>query len=138
MSEENVEVVRRTYEVFEEQGANEQAVFALIEDGLMDPDVELDLRNAYPDGGVVRLATMSEYLETEPWGRSISFEPESFRAIGADQVLTFVRLRVIGTEGGIEVAGRTAHLATLRERRVIRVEVFTDRRKALEAAGLRE
>jgi len=138
MSEENVEVVRRTYEVFEEQGANEQAVFALIEDGLMDPDVELDRRNAYPDGGVVRLATMSEYLETEPWGRSISFEPESFRAIGADQVLTFVRLRVIGTESGIEVAGRTAHLATLRERRVIRVEVFTDRRKALEAAGLRE
>jgi ketosteroid isomerase-like protein len=138
MSEENVEVVRRTYEVFDEQGANEQAVFALIEAGLMDPDVELDLRNAYPDGGIVRLATMSEYLETEPWGRSISFEPESFRAIGADQVLTFVRLRVVGTESGIEVAGRTAHLATLRERRVIRVEVFTDRRKALEAAGLPE
>ena len=138
MSEENVEVVRRTYEVFEEQGANEQAVFALIEDGLMDPDVELDRRNAYPDGGVVRLATMSEYLETEPWGRSISFEPESFRAIGADQVLTFVRLRVIGTESGIEVAGRTAHLITLREKRVVRTEVFTDRRKALEAAGLSE
>jgi ketosteroid isomerase-like protein len=138
MSEENVEVVRRTYDVFEEQGANEQAVFALIEAGLIDPDIELDLRNAYPDGGVVRLATMSEYLETEPWGRSISFEPESFRAVGADQVLTFVRLRVVGTESGIEVAGRTAHLATLRERRVIRVEVFTDRRKALEAAGLSE
>jgi ketosteroid isomerase-like protein len=138
MSEGNVEVVRRTYEVFEEQGANEQAVFAMIEAGLMDPDVEVDFRNAYPDGGVVRLATMSEYLETEPWGRSIRFEPESIRAVGADQVLTFVRLRVVGAESGIEVLGRTAHLATLRERRVIRVEIFTDRRKALEAAGLRE
>jgi ketosteroid isomerase-like protein len=138
MSDENVEIVRRTYEVFEEEGANEQAVFALIEAGLMDPDVEVDFRNAYPDGGVVRLSTMSEYLETEPWGRSIRFEPESLRAVGDGQVLTFVRLRVVGTESGIEVAGRTAHLTTLRDRRVIRVEIFTDRRKALEAAGLRE
>jgi ketosteroid isomerase-like protein len=138
MSQENVEVVRRSYEVFEKQGANEEAVFGLIEAGLMDPDVELDLRNAYPDGGVVRLATMSEYLDTQPWGRSIRFAPESFRAVGADQVLVFVRLQVVGTESGIEVAGRTAHLITLREKRVVRTEVFTDRRKALEAAGLSE
>jgi ketosteroid isomerase-like protein len=138
MSEENVEIARRIYEVFEEQGANEKAVFGLIEAGLMDPDVELDLQNAYPDGGVVRLATMSEYLDTQPWGRSIRFEPESLQAVGADQVLVFVRLRVVGTGSGIEVGGRTAHLTTLREKRVVRVEVFTDRRKALEAAGLSE
>ena len=133
-----MEIARRVYEVFEEQGVNEESVFGLIEAGLMDPDVEVDSQNAYPDGGVVGLATMSEYLDTQPWGRSIRFEPESFRAVGADQVLVFVRLRVVGTGSGIEVRGHTAHLTTLREKRVVRTEVFTDRRKALETAGLRE
>jgi hypothetical protein len=39
-------------------------------DGLVNPDAELDLRTAYPDGPVVRLATLSEFLDTQPWGRS--------------------------------------------------------------------
>jgi ketosteroid isomerase-like protein len=138
MSRENVEVARRIYEAFDRQGATEEAVFGLIEAGLMDPDVELDLRTAYPDGQVVRLATMSEYLDTEPWGRSIRFKPESFRDVDADRVLVFVRLRVVGAESGIEVAGRTAHLLTLREQRLVRTEVFTDRGMALDAAGLSE
>ena len=100
MSEENVEIARRIYEVFEEQGVNEESVFGLIEAGLMDPDVEVDFQNAHPDGGVVGLATMSEYLDTQPWGRSIRFEPESLRAVGADQVLVFVRLRWSAPEAG--------------------------------------
>jgi ketosteroid isomerase-like protein len=137
MSRENLEVVRRCYE-----GGpgvlNEQTVLPLIEAGLVDPDAVMDLSTAYPDGPVVRWETLSEFLDTQPWGRSVRLEPESFRAVGSDRVLVFLRLHATGTGSGVEVQARTAHLVTLRHNRVVRVEVYTDRRKALEAAGLRE
>ena len=137
MSEENVEVVRRIYEILAE-GVNERAVYKLLDAGLVAPDGELDFRTAYPDGGVVRLATMAQFFDTLPWGRSTRFEVESIRKAGADQVLVFLRVHGIGSESGIDVEGRFAHLITLREGRSVRTEVYTDRAKALEAAGLSE
>jgi ketosteroid isomerase-like protein len=53
-------------------------------------------------------------------------------------VLVLVRLRGIGTGSGIEVEAPIAHLLTLRDGQVVRVASYIDRRKALEAAGLRE
>jgi ketosteroid isomerase-like protein len=86
----------------------------------------------------VRLATLSEFLDTQPWGRSTRLEPESFRAVGTERVLVFLRLRGIGTGSGVEVEAPIAHLLTLRDRQVVRLASYIDRRKALEAAGLRE
>lgn len=42
------------------------------------------------------------------------------------------------TASGVGVEGRFAHLLSLRDGRVLRTEVYTDRSKALEAAGLEE
>jgi ketosteroid isomerase-like protein len=137
MSEENVEIVRRVYEIIAD-GFNEETVRAAIANGLVNPDAELDLRTAYSDGPVVRLATLSEFLDTQPWGRSTRLEPESFRAVGTERVLVFLRLRGIGTGSGVEVEAPIAHLLTLRDRQVVRLESYIDRGKALEAAGLRE
>jgi hypothetical protein len=80
MSQENVEIVRGVYEILAD-GFDEETVRAAIASGLVNPDAELDLRTAYSDGPVVRLATLSEFLDTQPWGRSTRFEPESFRAV---------------------------------------------------------
>ena len=132
MSQENVEIVRRVYEAFDR--LDEPHVLGMLETGLVDPDAELDFGTAYPDGPVVRLATLSRFLDTMPWGRSLRFEPESFRATSADQVLVFVRLHAVGGESGVEVEGRYAHLLTLRDKRVVRVEVYSSRTEALEAA----
>jgi ketosteroid isomerase-like protein len=137
MSEENVEIVRRVYEIIAD-GFNEETVRAAIANGLVNPDAELDLRTAYSDGPVVRLATLSEFLDTQPWGRSTRFEPESFRAVGTERVLVFLRLRGIGTGSGVEVEAPIAHLVTLRDGQVVRLASYIDRRNALEAAGLRE
>jgi ketosteroid isomerase-like protein len=137
MSEENVEVVRRAYEILAD-GFDEETVRTLMADGLVNPDAELDLRTAYPDGPVVRLDTLSEFLDTQPWGRSTRFEPESFRAVGTERVLVFLRLRGIGTGSGVEVEAPIAHLLTLRDGQVVRVASYIDRRKALEAARLRD
>jgi ketosteroid isomerase-like protein len=137
MSEENVEIVRRVYGVLA-KAAEEEAVFKLLEADLVDPDGELDFRTAYPDGPVVRLATLSEFFDNLPWGRSIRIEPESFRAVDPDRVLVFVRLHAVGTASGVPIEGRVAHLLTLRDNRIVRTEIYTDRGKALEAAGLSE
>ena len=137
MSQENVEVAERIYEVLA-QGVDEQALRSLVAAGLADPDAELDLSTAYPDGPVVRMATLSEFFVSLPWGDSTRFEPESFRAVGSDRVLVFIRARGTGAGSGIAVEARGAHLLTLREGRVVRTESYTDRDKALAAAGLRE
>jgi hypothetical protein len=53
-------------------------------------------------------------------------------------VLVFVRAYGVGGGSGLEVVGSFAHLGTIRGNRLVRIEVYTDRSKALEAAGLRE
>jgi ketosteroid isomerase-like protein len=138
MSQENVEVAQRMYEIFAEQGVNEQAFLAMIDADLVEPDAELDFRTAYPDGQVWHFEEMGEFFDSQPWGRSMRFEAESFRAVGDDRVLVFVRAHGVGGGSGLEVEGRFAHLGTFRGSRVVRTEVYTDRSKALEAAGLRE
>jgi ketosteroid isomerase-like protein len=137
MSQENVEIVREAYRVLA-KGVDERAASSLVEAGLADPDGEIDFRTAYPDGQVLRLAGMTEFFDTQPWGRSLRFEAESIKAAGTDRVLVFVRVRGVGSGSGVEIEGRLAHLITIRENRLARTEVYTDRDKALKAAGLGE
>jgi ketosteroid isomerase-like protein len=138
MSQENLEIARRVYEMLAEQGVNERAVLAVIEAGLVEPDAELDFRPAYPDGEVWRMEEMGKFFDSQPWGRSMRFEAESFRGAGDDRVLVFVRAHGVGGGSGLEVMGSFAHLGTIRGNRLVRIEVYTDRNKALEAAGLSE
>ncbi|MGH2960624.1 MAG: hypothetical protein ACRDL3_00290 [Solirubrobacterales bacterium] len=138
MSQENVEIAQRIYEILAEQGVNEQAFLAMIDAGLVEPDAELDFRTAYPDGEVWRFEGMEKFFDSQPWGRSMRFEAESFKAVADDRVLVFVRAHGVGGGSGVEVEGRFAHLGTFRGSRLVRTEVYTDRGKALEAAGLRD
>jgi ketosteroid isomerase-like protein len=138
MSQDNIEVARRMYEISAEQGITEQGVIAMIEAGVLDPEAELDFRNAYPDGKVWRFEDMETFFDATPWGRSMRVEAESFRATGDDRVLVFVRVHGVGGGSGVEVEARTAHLLTFRAGRAVRTEVYIDRGKALEAAALSE
>jgi hypothetical protein len=81
MSQENVEIVKRVYEVLA-QGVDEHALPSLVAAGLASPDAELDLSTA--------------------------------------------------------LEARGAHLITMHDGRVVRTESYTDRAKALAAAGLPE
>jgi ketosteroid isomerase-like protein len=138
MSQGNVEIAQRIYQILAEQGVNEQAFLAMIDAGLAEPDAELDFRTAYPDGEVWRFDGIGKFFDSQPWGRSIRFEAESFKAVGDHRVLVFVRVHGVGGASGVAVEGRFAHLGTFRGSRLVRTEVYTDRSKALEAAGLRE
>jgi ketosteroid isomerase-like protein len=67
----------------------------------------------------------------------IDFEVEELVDAG-DRVLAAIRERDVGRASGVPV--EAAHLAvwTLADGKVTRMQVFDDRRQAVEAAGLRE
>jgi ketosteroid isomerase-like protein len=136
VSQQNVEIAGRIYE-FLAQGVGEEVIRSMVAAGLVDPDAEMDLSGTYPDGPVLRMATMGEFFASLPWGDSIRFEPESVRPVGRDRVLVFIRAHGTGLGSGIEVDARGAHLFTIRDGRVVRLQSYTDRDAALAAAGLR-
>jgi len=63
--------------------------------------------------------------------------PEEFADMG-DRVIVTVRLRGRGRVSGIEVDARFYDVFTLRDRKIVRMDQFTEPSEALEAAGLGE
>jgi ketosteroid isomerase-like protein len=70
----------------------------------------------------------------EPY-EEVEVEPERFFERGDRIVVFFLqRARPRGSSGVVEV--RAAHLWTVRDGRACRLEIFPERRRALQAAGL--
>ena len=63
--------------------------------------------------------------------------PEEFDHVG-DRVVVAVRMRARGRASGIPVDARLYDVYTLREGKIVRMDQFTRRSEALEAAGLAE
>jgi uncharacterized protein len=133
MSEENVEVVRKAWEAFKRRD-NEAAL------ALYDPEIEIDLRRRvsadarvyYGLEGVQEffrdfLASFGEWkTEVEEW------------IDAGDQVIAMVRSYGRGRHSGVPVDMLEAHLWTVRDGLLLRLQVFATRAEALEAAGLSE
>jgi ketosteroid isomerase-like protein len=66
---------------------------------------------------------------------SFRMEPEKFFDAD-DRIVVFVHTPARGKGSGVEVEFRPAHLWTMRAGKAVRLEVFPEREKALEAAGL--
>ena len=132
MSEENVEIVRRVYDAWSRGDLD-----TLLQ--TFDPNAELVL----PEGGL-NIGTrrgheaISALLEgfLEIWD-DLRVEPERFFEVG-DQVVVFVRIRGRGRASGVETETRPAHLGTVRAGKVIRLVIYPERGRALEAVGLSE
>ena len=132
MSQENVEVARRSYGAW-----NRGDLDTFLQ--TFDPDVELHL----PEGGL-NIGTrrgrqaIRKLLEgfLEVWD-DLRVEPERFFEKG-DQIVVFVRIRGRGKGSGVEVETYPAHLATVRAGKVVRLVIYPERIKALEAVGLSE
>jgi ketosteroid isomerase-like protein len=132
MSNENVELVRRGLEAFNLGDFDAALEFA-------DPEVEWHDAPDMPDTGTYlghdavrkRWEAMHEALD------GFYAEPERFFDAG-DQVVVFLRVGGTGRGSGIPVDRRVAHVWTIRNGKGTRVDVYTDRDKALEAAGVRD
>ena len=137
---QNVEIVRRLYSLRGDAASVVRGDFDDIFFDYFDPDVEIVPPRPYPD-------TESSYRGAEGirrWFRQLDevwddwhFEAERLFDAG-DRVVAFVRVSGSAKQSGAALAISAAHVSTLRDGRVTRVEVFLDRSEALEAVGLRE
>jgi ketosteroid isomerase-like protein len=132
MSQQNVELVRAAYDFFDRTGR-----YPLH---LIDPEIEMVESDELPGDlsgrGHANLKRAEEILldAFDEWRNEV----ESVRAVGSDRVLVFLRFVATGKGSGVEVVADMAHLATIRGRKIVRWEMYGDRKKALRAAGLDE
>jgi ketosteroid isomerase-like protein len=133
MSEENVDALRPVYE---EWGRGN---FRPSSDAY-GPDLEWGWSDEFPDSHGVfrdperRSSRMLEWLsQWEDW----RVEAEEYISAGKS-VVVLCRYTGRGKESGVAVNTTGAHLWTMRGGRPVRLEIFSSREKALEAAGLRE
>jgi ketosteroid isomerase-like protein len=133
MSQENVEIVRRLNDVFNERSFVENA-------DLLAPDMVWDMSGVgLPDAASVTghfgvlnfLNTLTESFASE------HIDAEDIVDSG-DQVLVMVRLSGRGRASGIDIDQRFAMVWTLRDGRAIRMDMYLTRDEALKAVGLEE
>jgi ketosteroid isomerase-like protein len=131
MSRENIEVLRKGYEAW---NRGEHPAF-----DFMEPQFELQLPEGGINVGTVRgresvQRFFAQYLEVF---ESYRMEPEEFFA-AEDQIVVFIHAPARGKGSGVDVVFSAAHLWTMNGGRAVRLEVFPDRKEALEAVGLLE
>jgi ketosteroid isomerase-like protein len=134
MSEENLEIVRRAYELMD------QMDFEAVRE-LFDEKIELvNPRDAIESGTRYGRAQVIKALSTA-WQAFASTRHEiiELRTSG-DKVFALVAFHAQGRGSGAEIDQDEAHVWTLANGKVIRYQWFHDRDReaALEAAGLSE
>ena len=138
MSEENVELVRRAYEKFSQQGPDEELIHAYFAS-----DVVFDVSSA----GIPGVGTYDGYEGVmsffDDWFGAFPFEEweqevEDIIDCRGDRVLALARQRGRGSGSGASAELEFAQLYTLRDGKFARVDTYLDHKRALEAAGLRE
>jgi ketosteroid isomerase-like protein len=132
MWEANVEAVRRVYE-----GVNTRLE---VPRELFDPAYEFDNTELWPDITEVLGFEAAQEAMREYWETFEAYSVEIEEVIYADEgrVVNVVRDggRMRGTDA--EVWNRFFHAWSLRDGRIVRLSVHTDRNRSLEAAGLSE
>jgi uncharacterized protein len=126
----NAELVRRGYEAF-----NRGDIDAVLE--LFDPDVELGVLEDSPiaesfhghDGFRKMIAENNDMFD------QYRSRPEEILEPSEDKIVVVVRSAARGRLSGAEVEGRVVHVWTIRDRKVVRMQVFNSREEALRAAA---
>ena len=133
VSRQNVELIQRSYEAFNERDLD--PVLAM-----MHPDFELDFSGSLgPERGVYSGADGMRKLFESYWDafERISIEPESFIGQG-DVIIAMVRAQGRGQGSGAEVDARGPHVWSFRDGMVIGFALHQDLDEALQATGLSE
>ena len=123
MSQENVEIVGRFLAV------NLDEALTYADPGIVWNPIEESSAQGHE---AVRASSVRWKSEWEDY----ELIPEEFADMG-DRVIVTVRLRGRGRVSGIEVDARFYEVFTLRDRKIVRMDQFTEQSEALEAAGLR-
>jgi ketosteroid isomerase-like protein len=138
MSQENVELVERTYALIEDLRGPRPEDFDRPLRELVHDAFELHLPEVYPEGeqvfrGPEGLKSWIAMFK-EVWGEW-RFELERVLPAG-DRVVALIRVLARGGSSGVRLSRETAHLWTIKDGRVASCEVYLDRSEGLEAVGL--
>jgi ketosteroid isomerase-like protein len=138
MSQENVELARELFAAAT-SAINLGALDEL--NSLLDPEVEWIPINAALEGTRYRGHDgVRQWIDdmNRDWDY-FEARPEDFRDLGDDRLLVLGTWRARGRSSGVELTSQPASwLLAFRDGRAVLMQTFTDRARALEAAGLRE
>jgi ketosteroid isomerase-like protein len=140
VARDNIALVERAYHWLREirdgpPGSLEEAFAECFDEKL-----EVCIPGDYPEGEqTFRGRTgLQRWTETtrEVW-EEWRFETQRFLDAG-DRVVVLVRVVARGGSSGVSLDRETAHIWTVREGRLTRIQVYLDRGEALAAVGLQE
>lgn len=130
MTDEYVARLKGAYEAFREGGV--EAILDRVA-----PDFELRDRESAPDRstlvggeGILELVRLNMEVFDE-----LEFEPIEFLDRG-DFVIVVLRMRIRGRSSGVAFDSETVHAWEFSEGRAVRMQIYADRRRALDALGL--
>jgi ketosteroid isomerase-like protein len=132
VSEENVETVRRGYELL--NGGDVESALEFVH-----PAIEWQTYLVPgPGGGLYRGhdGVRELWRDVRNVFGGYRNDPEELIDAG-DKVVAFICISGRGTLSGVEVEARIAHVFTFSDGKILRVQSFEDRAEALRAAGLR-
>ena len=136
MSQANVEIIGRMYDAW--LAGDFDTVYATFDESIeLHPDPEaswVGIGEIYRGHAGMRRYMKAVYEAFE------EYQPDVERLIPVgEQVLTLAIERGKGRGSGAAVqANKTAHLWTMRDGRAVRLDLYLDRDRAREAAGLEE
>jgi ketosteroid isomerase-like protein len=138
MSQENVEIVRRLFEVFNRGGPD-----AVIEAGFLSPRIVFDASRAgIPGVGVLRGREEVRAFFKEDWFGAFPFEAWEIQIDqpidDGDRVIVKSRQQGRGASSGAPTALELGNIFTFSNGQVVRLTVFGRPEEAFEAAGLSE
>jgi ketosteroid isomerase-like protein len=142
MSQENVELVRRTYEVINAIGRTDSEFVdpeELAPDlwARLDPDFELHDRPDIPDARVYRGREASKefWQKIQQLFSELRWEPREF--IDLDHaVVVETRVMVVGRGSDVRIDADETDVFWFRDGLIVRLQGFPTRDEALQAAGL--
>ncbi len=129
MSQENVELVKRWIDAW---NRGERS----FPDGEVNPDLVIESRfrpEPYSGLGGVDQWTREIDEQFQEW----QIDVNDWRSQG-NLVVALGQLHIRGRAGGVELDQPAAAVVEVRDGRLLRLRLFADHAKALEAAGLRE
>jgi ketosteroid isomerase-like protein len=131
MSQENVEVVRRLIAALNDRDVDRYLSLCTREIELTTPTTPLDGQTRGPEG------VRKFFAAVEEGSTDFRVEVERMHPVDGDRVVVFGQLKVV-TSGGVALEHPTTNVYELAAGKVCRVDVYHDRRQALEAVGLEE
>ncbi len=144
MSQENVEIVRRAYEVNNSLGTTgpefvDPGEIAPDFWAHLAPDVELRERTELPDAKTYRgRDEVKEFWrKTQEVFAEVRWEPLEFTDLG-HAVLVLTKVVATGRDSDVSTEMDETDVFWFRDGQIVRLQGFATKEQALEAAGLRE